>query len=313
MPPALPTRWIVLAAASLGMGAAYGGISTISILIGPFETEFGWLRSDVSFAYTLLTLGAAAGGLRRRAPRRPAADRADRHGRRAGHRARPDADLAPVLARRDPGDLPHPRARRLLLPLRAAAHRGLALVRGPARPRHGPRHRRRRARPGGRSRAFPGPRHRLGLARRQRHARHRLHRPRPAGAVDRAQAAGPRRLRRERRRGLAGPAGCQHRAARARRALLLRPDGRADDPPRRAGHRHGALARHGDQPRHRADARGLRRPARHRRPRRPLGRARRLRRGLGGPDRGGLPLRLPSSRSGRSTPSRRSTASATVA
>jgi MFS family permease len=63
MSPDPRIRWVVLAAATLGMGAAYGGISTISILIAPFEAEFGWLRSQVSLAYTLLTLGAAVGGL----------------------------------------------------------------------------------------------------------------------------------------------------------------------------------------------------------------------------------------------------------
>jgi MFS family permease len=56
-------RRIVLGAATLGMAAAYGGISTISILIAPFEREFGWQRSDVSLAYTLVTVGAALGGL----------------------------------------------------------------------------------------------------------------------------------------------------------------------------------------------------------------------------------------------------------
>jgi MFS family permease len=57
------TRGIVLGAATLGMAAAYGGISTISILIAPFEREFGWQRSEVSLAYTLVTVGAALGGL----------------------------------------------------------------------------------------------------------------------------------------------------------------------------------------------------------------------------------------------------------
>jgi MFS family permease len=61
--PSSPYRWIVVAAASVGLAGAYGGISTISILIGPLEGEFGWLRADVAFAYTLVTLGAAFGGL----------------------------------------------------------------------------------------------------------------------------------------------------------------------------------------------------------------------------------------------------------
>jgi MFS family permease len=62
VPPSL-YRWIVVAAASVGLAGAYGGISTISILMGPFESEFGWLRAEVAFAYTLVTLGAAFGGL----------------------------------------------------------------------------------------------------------------------------------------------------------------------------------------------------------------------------------------------------------
>jgi MFS family permease len=62
VPPSL-YRWIVVAAASVGLAGAYGGISTISILMGPLESEFGWLRAEVAFAYTLVTLGAAFGGL----------------------------------------------------------------------------------------------------------------------------------------------------------------------------------------------------------------------------------------------------------
>ena len=37
--------------------------ATISVFIKPFEDEFGWLRADISFAYTLLSAGAALGGL----------------------------------------------------------------------------------------------------------------------------------------------------------------------------------------------------------------------------------------------------------
>lgn len=56
-------RWVVVAAATAGLAAAYGGISTISILIAPLEGEFNWRRADLSLAYTLLTIGAAFGGL----------------------------------------------------------------------------------------------------------------------------------------------------------------------------------------------------------------------------------------------------------
>jgi MFS family permease len=56
-------RWVVVAAASAGMAAAYGGISTISVLIEPFRAEFGWAKADISMAYLLVSAGAALGGL----------------------------------------------------------------------------------------------------------------------------------------------------------------------------------------------------------------------------------------------------------
>jgi MFS family permease len=63
MPLSIPYRWRAVAAAFVGMAGGYGAITTIAVLIAPFEGEFGWLRSDLSLAYTLLTLGAAFGGL----------------------------------------------------------------------------------------------------------------------------------------------------------------------------------------------------------------------------------------------------------
>lgn len=59
----VPRRWVVIAAATLGLLVAFGLTTTISILIKPFEAEFGWSRSDISYAYTLLSAGAALGGL----------------------------------------------------------------------------------------------------------------------------------------------------------------------------------------------------------------------------------------------------------
>lgn len=56
-------RWGVVAAATLGMGAGFGGMTTVSSLIAPLESDLGVLRSDVSLAYTLTTLGVALGGL----------------------------------------------------------------------------------------------------------------------------------------------------------------------------------------------------------------------------------------------------------
>ncbi len=59
----VPRRWIVVAAATFGMLAAFGMATTIAVFMKPFEDEFGWPRADISFAYALLSAGAALGGL----------------------------------------------------------------------------------------------------------------------------------------------------------------------------------------------------------------------------------------------------------
>ena len=37
--------------------------ASVAVFLKPFEAEFGWLRADISFAYALLSAGAALGGL----------------------------------------------------------------------------------------------------------------------------------------------------------------------------------------------------------------------------------------------------------
>ena len=56
-------RWVMLCLAALGLAVAYGGIGTISVLVVPLQADFGWPKADISIAYTLMSLGAAAGGL----------------------------------------------------------------------------------------------------------------------------------------------------------------------------------------------------------------------------------------------------------
>jgi MFS family permease len=55
-------RWLVVAAATLAMMAGFGMMTTVASLMSPLEAEFGWLRADIAFAYTLSSLGAAFGG-----------------------------------------------------------------------------------------------------------------------------------------------------------------------------------------------------------------------------------------------------------
>jgi MFS family permease len=56
-------KWIVVAAATFGMMAAFGVATSVAVFLKPLETEFGWPRADISFAYALLSAGAALGGL----------------------------------------------------------------------------------------------------------------------------------------------------------------------------------------------------------------------------------------------------------
>src|SRR5690606_8143348 len=56
-------KWRVLATATMGMAAAFGGIGTISVLMEPFQSEFGWARAEISAAYVVMTAGIATGGL----------------------------------------------------------------------------------------------------------------------------------------------------------------------------------------------------------------------------------------------------------
>ncbi len=59
----LPARWVVVFAATIAVGAAYGEVGTIGVLLAPFEAEFAEPKASISLAYTLLSIGAAIGGL----------------------------------------------------------------------------------------------------------------------------------------------------------------------------------------------------------------------------------------------------------
>lgn len=56
-------RWLVVAAGSLAMASGFGVMSTVAPLMQPLENELGWLRTDISSAYMLASIGAAMGGL----------------------------------------------------------------------------------------------------------------------------------------------------------------------------------------------------------------------------------------------------------
>ncbi|HUE45589.1 MAG TPA: MFS transporter [Aestuariivirgaceae bacterium] len=55
--------WLILAASTVGMGLGFGVTSSFAVFMAPLEQAFGWSRADVSFGYTLMTIGMAGGGL----------------------------------------------------------------------------------------------------------------------------------------------------------------------------------------------------------------------------------------------------------
>jgi MFS family permease len=55
--------WLILAASTIGMGMGFGVTSSFAVFMAPLEQAFGWSRADVSFGYTLMTIGMAGGGL----------------------------------------------------------------------------------------------------------------------------------------------------------------------------------------------------------------------------------------------------------
>lgn len=58
-----PYGWVIVAVSTVCLALGFGAGSTVSVFMKPFEQEFGWLRADISMAYTMHTIGAGVGGL----------------------------------------------------------------------------------------------------------------------------------------------------------------------------------------------------------------------------------------------------------
>jgi len=58
-----PYGWVIVAVATICLTLAFGANLTVSVLVEPFEKEFGWSRADISMSYTMATIGAAIGGI----------------------------------------------------------------------------------------------------------------------------------------------------------------------------------------------------------------------------------------------------------
>lgn len=46
--------WVIVTVSTLCLAFAFGANLTVSVLMNPFEAEFGWSRAEVSMAYTTL-------------------------------------------------------------------------------------------------------------------------------------------------------------------------------------------------------------------------------------------------------------------
>jgi len=58
-----PYGWVIVAVATVCLALGFGANITVSVFMTPFEQEFGWFRADISLAYSMLTVGAAIGGI----------------------------------------------------------------------------------------------------------------------------------------------------------------------------------------------------------------------------------------------------------
>lgn len=58
-----PYGWVIVAVATTCLALGFGANIVVSVFIKPFESEFGWSRADISLAYSVLTVGAAIGGI----------------------------------------------------------------------------------------------------------------------------------------------------------------------------------------------------------------------------------------------------------
>ena len=58
-----PYGWVIVGVATSCLALGFGANILVSVFMKPFEGEFGWPRADISMAYTILTVGAAIGGV----------------------------------------------------------------------------------------------------------------------------------------------------------------------------------------------------------------------------------------------------------
>jgi len=58
-----PYGWVIVTVATTCLALGFGANIVVSVFIKPFESEFGWPRADISLAYSVLTVGAAIGGI----------------------------------------------------------------------------------------------------------------------------------------------------------------------------------------------------------------------------------------------------------
>ena len=58
-----PYGWVIVFVGTICLILGFGANISVSVLIMPLEQEFSWTRAEISFAYTMVTIGCGAGGI----------------------------------------------------------------------------------------------------------------------------------------------------------------------------------------------------------------------------------------------------------
>jgi len=58
-----PYGWVIVFVGTVSLTLGFGANVTVPVLIQPLEQEFGWLRAEISLAYTMAAMGLAVGGI----------------------------------------------------------------------------------------------------------------------------------------------------------------------------------------------------------------------------------------------------------
>jgi MFS family permease len=59
----VPYAWVMVGVCTAMVAMAFGAVGTVAVFLEPLAAEFGWLRADVSAAYSVATVATGLGGI----------------------------------------------------------------------------------------------------------------------------------------------------------------------------------------------------------------------------------------------------------